>query len=344
MHINRKKILVIGGAGFIGSHMLFALKNHGYQPVVLDNLRTGHDDTVGDVPIYIGDLSDQSLLKHIFQAHDIVAVMHFAAFIEVGESVNNPHKYYDNNVAKTLSLLQIMLEQKIKYFIFSSTAAVYGNPLYTPIDEAHVLNPLNPYGKSKWMVEEILKDYVKAYDFKYAILRYFNAAGADPFCRLGERHEPESHLIPLIIKTALGEWPFIQIFGDDYDTPDGTCIRDYIHVTDLCEAHALALSVLQANDENRIYNLGSGRGYSVKEVIREAEKVTGRSMPMKMAARRAGDPAILVANPTLANAVLGWQCQYSDLSTIIQHAYAFLKKQKEKNDECKQKSTSTITP
>lgn len=344
MHINSKNILVVGGAGFIGSHMLLELQNRGYQPIVLDNLRTGHRDAVGEVPFYLGDLGDQSLIKKIINEHDIAAVMHFGAFIEVGESVKNPQKYYDNNVTKTLSLLKIMLQEKVKYLIFSSTAAVYGNPVYTPIDELHSLNPLNPYGKSKRMVEEILQDYAKAYDLKYTILRYFNAAGADPLCRLGERHEPESHLIPLILKTALGERPYMQIFGNDYDTPDGTCIRDYIHVTDLCHAHALALSALQANNENKVYNLGSGKGYSVQEVIQEAERITGVAIPVEIAAKRAGDPAVLVANPELANEVLNWQCDYSDLSTIIQHAYAFLKKQKEKNDECRQESTSTITP
>ncbi len=314
-------VLVVGGAGYIGSHMVLALKEAGYQPLVLDNLSKGHKDAVIDAEFILGDIADREILSTIFTTYPIIAVMHFASLIEVGESVQFPAKYYQNNVAGTLTLLDVMLEHKINTFIFSSSAAVYGEPLCESISENHRLAPINPYGKTKWMIEEVVQDYAKSTDLNYAILRYFNAAGADPKQRLRERHSPESHLIPILLEVAAGKRNALTVNGNDYQTKDGTCVRDFIHVTDLCDAHLLALKILLDNKKNLICNLGTGQGYSVQEVIDAAKKVTQKPIAISYGARRAGDPAVLVANAQLAKTTLNWQPKYSDLHTIIQHAW-----------------------
>lgn len=316
-------VLVVGGAGYIGSHMLLSLQESGYQPLVLDNLSKGHKDAVGNAKLIVGNMGDKQLLSQVFTEYPISTVMHFGSFIEVGESVKLPQKYYQNNVAETLNLLEIMLFNKVKHFIFSSTAAVYGEPQYTPIDERHPIAAINPYGRSKVMVEEILKDYAHSDGLSYASLRYFNAAGADPQGRVGERHEPESHLIPIILQVAARKRAAISVYGRDYPTLDGTCVRDYIHVTDLCSAHLLALEYLHAGKGNIICNLGTGHGFTVQQVIDAARKVTGHPIPTNDAPRRNGDPAILVADAAKAKQELGWQPQYSHLDTIVQHAWQF---------------------
>ena len=320
MH-SSKHILVLGGAGFIGSHMVLALQEAGYIPVVLDNLSKGHREAVGRAELMVADVADNAALSALFQKYPFAAVMHFASFIEVGESVQKPLLYYQNNVASTLNLFAAMLKHQVKHFIFSSSAAVYGEPRYSPIDEKHPLNPINPYGRSKLMLEQIIQDLARSHGLRFAILRYFNAAGADPKGRLRERHQPESHLIPLILQAATGEREQITIYGDDYSTPDGTCVRDYIHVTDLCQAHLLALKQLLNNGEDIICNLGTGEGYSVREVIDMVQQVINRKIPVVHGARRAGDPAVLVADAALAMQQLQWQPQYSDLQTIIRHAW-----------------------
>lgn len=322
-----KHILVVGGAGFIGSHMVLTLRAAGYEVVVLDNLSKGHADAIIDAHFVQGDMGDRAVLNQLFSDYTFDAVMHFASFIEVGESVRKPALYYHNNLVNTLMLLEVMLAYKVKHFIFSSTAAVYGEPQYTPIDEQHPLVPINPYGHSKHMVETILKDYAASYDFHYASLRYFNAAGADPEGRLGERHEPESHLIPLILQVAKGQRKDITVYGYDYPTPDGTCVRDYVHVSDLCQAHLQALDYLQKQHDSIICNLGTGHGYSVQEVIDAARRVTNHAIPVQVGTRRAGDPAILVANADKAKQILNWQPQYAELDVIIQHAWRFNKNQ-----------------
>jgi len=319
------KILVTGGAGYIGSHMVDMLLQNGYEVVVLDNLINGKKEAVLGGKLIIADLADQHILKQCFSDNSFDAIMHFASFIQVGESVNDPAKYYHNNLFNTLNLINIALKYNVKKFILSSTAAVYGEPQYIPIDVNHPTFPLNPYGNSKLMVEKILADYDKAYDFRSVSLRYFNAAGADPLARIGECHDPETHLIPLVLKVALGKISEIKIFGTDYPTKDGTCIRDYIHVVDLCSAHLLALKVLLGQGKSAVYNLGNGRGFSVLEVIKIAEKVTQNSIPVVKCARRAGDPASLVADSFLIKKELGWQPQYEDLETIIHHAWQWEK-------------------
>lgn len=320
MPTNSSHILVVGGAGFIGSHMLLALKQAGFQAIVLDNLSKGHEEAVLDVPLVVGEMGNKTLLKEIFATYPISAVMHFASFIEVGESVLQPQKYYQNNVAATLNLLDAMLENHIHKFIFSSTAAVYGEPLYTPIDEAHPIAAINPYGRSKWMVEEILKDYAKSHALRYASLRYFNAAGADPDGRLRERHAPETHLIPIVLEVARGLRSHVTINGNQYPTPDGTCLRDYIHVTDLCTAHLQALRYLDKSPQ-LICNLGTGFGFSVQEVIHATREITGHAIPCEIGKARPGDPAVLVANARFAQKTLNWLPQYADLKTIITHAW-----------------------
>lgn len=315
------KILIVGGAGYIGSHMVGVLVRAGFQPIVLDNLSTGHRDAVTEAEFILGDIADCHLLDTLFMQHDIAAVMHFASFIQVGESVQQPAKYYANNVCGTVTLLQAMLKHGVKHFIFSSTAAVYGEPQYTPIDESHPLRPVNPYGHSKRMIEQILEDFAHAYDFHFMSLRYFNAAGADPEGNLHERHEPETHLIPLILRAAKNPKQSIKVFGRDYPTPDGTCVRDYIHVVDLCSAHLLALNGLLNNRKGGFYNLGTGIGFSVQEVIDTASEVTEKAILVEDAPRRPGDPAILIADPRKAMQELQWQPQYSDLPTLIRHAW-----------------------
>jgi UDP-glucose 4-epimerase len=316
-------ILVVGGAGYIGSHMVKRLRGAGYQPVVLDNLSQGRREAAGGAPLIVAELSDQPALDVLFQAYPIEAVMHFASFIQVGESLQLPGRYYDNNVNNTVGLLEAMVRHGVDKFIFSSTAAIFGDPQYVPIDEAHPKAPINPYGRSKLMVEQILEDFDRAYQLRSCCLRYFNAAGADPDGELGECHEPETHLIPLVLQVASGRREAITIHGNDYDTPDGTCIRDYIHVQDLSDAHLLALEALLAGGASARYNLGNGNGYSIREVIAAAQRVCGRGIGQQNGPRRAGDPARLVADPSLARAQLGWQPVFADLDTIIAHAWAW---------------------
>lgn len=319
-------VLVIGGAGYIGSHMVRHLAKAGLSPIVLDDLSCGFRQAVGNTQLIEGDCGNADLLDSVFSNHDITAVMHFASYIQVGESVNDPGKYYDNNVARTVTLLNAMVRHRIPRFIFSSTAAIFGDPEYTPIDEAHPTRPINPYGRSKLMVEHMLDDYRRAYGLSFGCLRYFNAAGADPAGGIGECHEPETHLIPLVLQAASGRRASIKVFGDDYDTRDGSCVRDYIHVTDLSDAHLRLLHYMQDGGEETRFNLGTGTGYTVKEVIQTAEEVTGRPIPTDIEARRPGDPATLIADGTKARKTLGWEPEYSDLPTLIDHAWQWEQK------------------
>lgn len=316
-----KCILVVGGAGYIGSHMVWLLGQKGVDVVTLDNLSSGHRDAVLHGQFVLGDIADRLILDKVFGEHKFDAVMHFASFIQVGESVLDPAKYYQNNVVNTLNLLNAMRAHGVDKFIFSSTAAIFGEPEYVPIGETHPQSPINPYGWSKRMVEQVLADYDRAYNLKSVCLRYFNAAGAHPDGLLGERHDPETHLIPLVLQAAAGHRPHITVFGRDYDTPDGTCIRDYIHILDLAEAHWLALQHLQSGGETRAYNLGNGNGYSVNEVIETARRITGRAIPVQEGQRREGDPARLVADAGKIQQELGWQPLYADLDTIVKHVW-----------------------
>jgi UDP-glucose-4-epimerase GalE len=320
-----KDILVIGGAGYIGSYMCKYLAKHGYNPIVFDNLIYGHRQAVKWGPFIKASMSDSNLLGEIFEKYEIVAVMHFAAFCYVGESVTEPAKYYRNNVSETINLLQAMIEKRVSNFIFSSTCATYGEPMEIPITEEHPQNPINPYGKSKLMVEQILDDFKNAYGLQSISLRYFNATGADPDGELGEDHRPETHLIPLILQTALGQRETINIFGDDYQTKDGTCIRDYIHIADLAQAHLLALERLLNGFDGERYNLGNGDGYSVKEVIEVARQVTEKQIPAKIVERRPGDPAVLIGSSEKIVNELGWKPQFADLNTIIETAWKWHK-------------------
>ena len=317
------KILVVGGAGYIGSHMVKRLGAEGAGVVTLDNLSSGHRDAVRYGDFVQGDIADPGLLAELFSAHRFDAVMHFASHIEVGESMRLPATYYRNNVANTLNLLEAVVAAGINKFIFSSTAAIFGLPVYTPIDERHPQSPINPYGRSKQMIEQVLGDFDRAHGLRSTCLRYFNAAGADPEGELGERHDPESHLIPLTLQVASGRRAAIGLFGTDYDTPDGTCIRDYVHVTDLCEAHWRALQALVAGATSDAYNLGNGAGFSVREVIDTARRVSGRDIPVLEQPRRAGDPPRLVADATRAKSALHWQPRYAELETIIEHAWNY---------------------
>jgi len=314
-------ILVVGGAGYIGSHLVKELA-HKEEVVVLDNLSTGHREALDSRTIFVkGDLGNIDDLYMIFRSYPIKAVMHFAANSLVGESVINPLKYYQNNVAGTINLLNVMRRFKVKNFIFSSTAATYGIPDVDLIDETTPTKPINPYGRSKLMVEQILEDCSKAFGLRYVVLRYFNAAGAHESARIGESHDPESHLIPIVLQHLLGERDKISIFGSDYDTDDGTCVRDYIHVTDLANAHILALEALLSGKKSKeIYNLGNGLGYSVKQVIETCEKVTGRKANVQVTDRRAGDPAKLIASSEKIYNELGWKAERS-LETIITDAW-----------------------
>lgn len=314
-------ILVTGGLGYVGSHAVKLLVDRGEEVVSLDNLVFGHKQAACGSTIVVGDIGDKELLRSIFSAHKIDSVMHFAAFADVGESVADPRKYYINNISNSLAMLEVMLEYGVKMMIFSSSAATFGEPEVVPIPEDHPKNPTNPYGRSKLMLEHILKEYEHAYGLRSISLRYFNASGADPSGLIGEDHTPEHHLIPLVLQVALGQREKIGVFGTDWPTPDGTCIRDYIHVTDLAQAHLLALDVLRKGRETTAYNLGNGNGYSVFEVVKVAEEVTGKKIDAVGEPRRPGDPAVLVASSEKIMRELGWSPKFPDLKTIIQTAW-----------------------
>ncbi len=311
----------MGGAGYIGSHMVRELLDKGYDPVVFDNLSTGHADAVPQGRLVIGDLANAEGLQRLFETHDFAAVMHFASFIQVGESVIDPLKYYHNNVSNSINLLSAMEKAGVKRLVFSSTAAVYGTPSVVPIAESANLQPENPYGRSKLMLENVLTDCELAWGLKSACLRYFNAAGAHPSAEIGERHNPESHLIPIVLQVALGQREYVTVNGDDYATPDGTCIRDYIHVCDLVAAHSLALAKLMHEGESMIFNLGNGKGYSINEVIEHCRKVASHPIPVKMGPRRVGDPATLVAASDKAKNELGWKPKFAALESIVESAW-----------------------
>lgn len=329
MSQGKPTILVTGGAGYIGSHTVLALKLAGFDVIVLDNLVYGHRDLVEQVlqvKLIEGDTNDQALLNNLFKTHDIAAVMHFSAYAYVGESVTDPAKYYRNNVTGTLTLLEAMLAASVKKFVFSSTCATYGVPQVVPIPEDHPQNPINPYGATKLMVERILSDFDAAYDFKSVRFRYFNAAGAHPQGLLGEDHNPETHLIPLVLLAAMGKRESISVFGTDYPTPDGTCIRDYIHVTDLADAHVLGLEYLLKGGNSEVFNLGNGNGFSVKEVIDTAKTVTGKDIKVVECDRCPGDPPSLIGSGEKARKILGWNPQYSSIENIIAHAWQWHQK------------------
>lgn len=324
--MSKKNILVVGGAGFIGSHVAQMLHLAGYHPVIFDNLSTGCRDAISCGTFIKGDLANFNDLKEVFYAFKFDAVMHFAALIDVGESVTNPIKYYINNVSNTLKLLEVMQQFKVDTFIFSSTAAVYGIPQEQRLHENHPLNPINPYGRSKLMVEEILQDLHNAYGLKFCSLRYFNAAGGDPSGKIKNHKQKESNLIPIILRSLLNPKGSIILYGTDYPTLDGTCIRDYIHIDDLGSAHILAMKKLLDGFSSSIYNLGNGNGFSVREVIRAAEHVTGLKVNVIEGPRRAGDPPILVADASKAHRELKWTPRFADLESMIAHAWQALKK------------------
>ena len=321
-------VLVLGGAGYIGSHMVAYLQSQNIASVVIDDLSTGFANSVAGVPFYQGDFANQELLQQVFKEHQIDAVMHFAASSQVGESVSDPEKYYFNNLCKTQVLLNNMRQHQVINIVFSSTAAVYGSPQQALINEQHPLAPINPYGRSKLAVEWMLQDYASAYGIKAVCLRYFNAAGAAIDASNGERHDPETHLIPLVLQALSGRRQGIKIFGTDYATPDGTCIRDYIHILDLAQAHLLAMNwlLIQSSCTYREFNLGNGAGFSVRQVIATAKEITGQHLNEEASARRVGDPAILVASAEQAKQVLDWKPQYTQLQEIITHAWAWEQK------------------
>jgi len=332
----KDKILIVGGAGYIGAHMAKMLANSNHEVVILDNLSTGFRHLAKYGELVVGDLADTHLLENLFRSHDFSGVIHFAANSLVGESMANPAKYYRNNVAGTLNLLDVMLRHEVKNLIFSSTAATFGEPEYTPIDEKHPQRPINTYGTTKLMVETILQDYATAYGFNSVCLRYFNACGADPEGELGECHEPETHLIPLILQAASGKRDAITVFGRDYPTEDGTCIRDYIHINDLCSAHALALAALMSKQKSGAltYNLGNGSGFSVQQVLDVVQAVVAEDnyhVTVLSGERRAGDPAVLVADAQKAKTELNWQPVFNNLETIVRHAWAWEKQQRNLN-------------
>ena len=317
-------ILVTGGAGYIGSHAVLRLLRAGYGVIVLDNLEYGHRELVEDVlqaELVVGDIRDRTLLDKLFATHPIAAVVHLAAYIAVGESVSDPAQYYRNNVAGTLTLLEAMVAADVKKIVFASTCSIFGLPQQVPMTEEHPKDPINPYASTKWMVEQMLADFDRAYDLRSVVFRFFNASGANPEGLLGEDHNPETHLIPLVLLTALGKRQSISIFGTDYSTPDGTCLRDYIHVSDLADAHLLGVKYLLQGGKSDVFNLGNGNGFSVREVIDTARQVTGRKIDVEECDRRAGDPQILVGSSDKARQILGWSPKYSDLNQIIRHAW-----------------------
>ncbi len=316
-----KAVIVTGGAGYVGSHTCKALADAGYVPVVFDNLYRGNDWSVKWGPFERGDILDIERISEVIKKYNPVAVMHFAALAYVGESVQSPQKYYKNNVCGTLSLLTAMRDCGVNKLVFSSTAAVYGMPEEIPIPETHPKRPVNPYGITKLTVEHMIKDFSRAYGLRAVILRYFNAAGADPEGEIGEYHDPETHLIPNILFVASGKRPMLKVFGGDYDTPDGTCVRDFVHVSDLAVAHVKALDRLESEEGVKAFNLGTGRGYSVKEVIEAVNRVTGKSVPFEITDRREGDPPKLVADPSLIKSEMGWEAVYPQIESIIEHAW-----------------------
>ncbi|MDB6140209.1 MAG: UDP-glucose 4-epimerase [Verrucomicrobiaceae bacterium] len=322
----RGSLLITGGAGYIGSHTVKHLLAHNERIIVLDNLAFGHPEALplDRVTFVQGEMADATLLERLFSEHAIEAVLHFAAFAFVGESVTDPLKYYRNNLAAPLVLLEAMQKHGCKQFIFSSTCATYGNPQFMPMDESHPQEPVNAYGASKLMLERVLKDCGIAWGLRAVFLRYFNASGCDMEGEIGEDHTPETHLIPRILMAITGEIETMTVFGTDYPTPDGTCIRDYIHVNDLATAHALALQYLRAGNETTAVNLGTGNGFSVKQIIDTAEQVTGRKVPVAYGPRRAGDPPELICNPAKAKAVLGWEAQYKDPRSHIESAWKWM--------------------
>jgi len=322
-----KDILVVGGAGYIGSHVVLDLKNNGYNPIIFDNLSEGHKEAVTGNEFVLGDIINTNALNNVFKKYKIEAVMHFSAFAYVGESVENPEKYYQNNVSATINLLSSMLKYNIKKFIFSSSCATYGIPEYIPIDEKHPQKPINPYGNTKLIVENILKDYSNAYNLKYIALRYFNAAGAHPNAQIGESHRIETHLIPLVLKTLTKEKESVSILGTDYNTPDGTCIRDYIHVCDLARAHRNALELILSGSDSINLNLGTGVGVSVQEIISVCEKVTGLKVPVIKAGRRTGDPPSLVAANDYAKKIINFNPEF-DICETIKTAWEWEKNKK----------------
>lgn len=319
----RELVLVTGGAGYVGSHTNKLLHQQGYDTIVYDNLTYGHKECSKWGTFVLGDLADRNGLRTLFEQNRITAVMHFAAYTHVRESAEHPEKYYQNNVANTLNLLNEMIEHGVRLLVFSSTCAVYGNPRQIPLSEDHPLDPISPYGRSKRMVETILEDCGAAHEIKYASLRYFNAAGADPDGEIGEWHEPETHLIPLVLDAALGRREDVKIFGTNYDTPDGTCIRDYIHVADLATAHVAALDYLKKTGKSDVFNLGNGYGFSVRQVIDEAKEVTAKEIRIEEVGRREGDPSMLIGSSRKARKALGWTPRFTNLSEIIGTAWAW---------------------
>lgn len=315
-------VLVTGGAGYVGSHTAKLLRRAGYAVVVYDNLSAGHRAAAGAGPFVEGDIHDGARVRRALRDYGVQAVLHFAAWLNVGESVRDPRGYYWNNVVGSLALLDAMVAEGVSTLVFSSSAAVFGEPVETPITEEHPCRPINPYGETKLAVERALPHYARAYGLRWMALRYFNAAGADPDGELGEDHRPETHLIPRAIDAALGGSP-LEVFGDDYPTPDGTCLRDYVHVTDLADAHVRALRALERGGRSAAYNLGAGRAVSVKEVIAAVERVSGRRVPWRLAPRRAGDPAVLIASRAAAARDLDWQPRHDDLDVIVRTAWAW---------------------
>jgi UDP-glucose-4-epimerase GalE len=320
------QILVAGGAGYIGSHTVKDLQARGYDVVVFDDLSGGRRDFVQDAELVVGDLMDKEAVRAAFRGRNIAAVLHFASLIQVGESYIHPRRYYTKNLISSLNLLDALLEAGVRTMIFSSSAAVYGIPLRIPLTEDHPLDPFNPYGRTKFMVERILQDYDRAYGLKFISLRYFNASGADPGGTLGECHDPETHLIPNILRAVMGRSEALDIFGEDFPTPDGTAIRDYIHVTDLAAAHVLALKKLEDTPRSEFINLGTNRGYSVREVVAAVERITGRAVPVRAKPRREGDVPVLLASKDKAEKILAWTPRYSELETIIETAWSWHRK------------------
>jgi len=329
MSQTKETILVTGGAGYIGSHTVLALLRAGYNVVILDNLEYGHREVVENVlkvPLIVGDINHRPTLDQLFASYNITAVMHFAAYIAVGESVKDPAKYYRNNVSGTLTLLEAMVAANVKQIVFASTCSIYGMPQQVPMTEEHPIGPINPYAMTKRIVEQMLSDFDRAYNLRSVVFRFFNASGANPEGLLGEDHNPETHLIPLVLFTALGKRDSISIWGTDYPTPDGTCLRDYIHVSDLANAYLLGLKYLSAGGKSEAFNLGNGNGFSVKQVIETASSITGKEIKVVECDRRVGDPPVLVGSSEKARKILSWYPQYPDISNIVLHAWQWHQK------------------